>query len=46
MSKDRAVKAVRPGVSIILDDIPHKVVKIIQGEVIASFFAHAIALIC
>lgn len=31
MSKERAVKAVRPGVSLIIDDAPHKVLKIIQG---------------
>lgn len=32
LSKERANKAVKPGASIVLDDSPHKVMKIIQGQ--------------
>lgn len=33
MSKDRAVKLVRPGVTILIDGNPHKIQKIVQGMI-------------
>lgn len=34
LSKERAGKGVRPGVALLINDSPHKVMKIIQGKVI------------
>ena len=31
-SKERAGKAIKPGIAIVLDGVPHRVMKIIQGK--------------
>ena len=37
-SFDRAGKAVKPGSALVLDGIPHRITKIIQGDNILLFF--------
>lgn len=32
MSKERAGKSIRPGANLVLDDVPHKVTKMVQGK--------------
>lgn len=39
-SKERASKAVKPGTSIIIDDVPHRVIKMIQGKRGKGFLTH------